>query len=483
MYKTLICSLVGGYSHCNYVLDCHTRVKVLNKLWCNPPTRGQMQALVFSTYQNLLFYIIKEHLVYAMTCIPSLYEVVKETYKWTEFHNSVILAMDSVRETVQKNARSSDNIVDWLDGVEDILSLTSKTQLQNLFRAQRQSFAQAIVATCNRQDEQRNEVSVYQEFDRSHRRLLREMSKRICDVSTAIKWLTYFGVQTSTVEALLNSEKHYNTSSLRNDVRKMLKSVPRYEFEAIRCLFVTIQQTHHEIRSFSLPRHYVEPQMKALRKRYGILDSEPFPEYCGKVYACVNCHSFKPFVSKDPKKNVRQAAGNQKIVVDDMTLKVYCGNRKSKGTQKKKKRSTGDSRTKKRLWKNKRKEQESIDCENTECLFINMTGKLIQFHGELFLFCPNCALPSKYSHAGHRGDTWKCAMCIHEETGATDGGTMQCDLCGMARAKWEALEVVGGDKQFIAVCSQCDRPWMRDGRDSVGKYTKEQIIEKLQSEI
>lgn len=478
MYKTLLCSLIGGYSHCKFMVDCKTRSKILKKLWFRPPSRSQMQAWIFSTYQNMLFYIIKEHLCYAMRCIPSLYEVVKTTYKWSEFQKSVIDAMDLVRKTVQKNAENSDNITDWVDGVEEILSMTSKTQLQNLYRAQRQTFSQAIVSTCNRQDEQRNQVDVYQEFKRSHRTIIREMAKRCEDIPTCIKWLTYFGVQTSTVEALLNSQKHYHTNSIRNDLRKTLKAVTRYEFEAIRCLFSIVHQTHHDIRVFTLPQHYVKPQLKALRKRYGIMENEDFPDYMGKVYVCINCRSFKAFVSRDRNKNVRQATGHQKIVIDDATLKCYCGNRKSNNTSKKKKKRTQDSRTAKRIWKNKRKEMTSIDCENTECLCLDMVGKLIQFHGELFLFCPNCGLPAKYNHVGH-GEIWRCCMCMHEENGNTDGGTMKCDICEMVRDKWEAVEV-SGDRQFIAVCSTCERPWMKDtGLINYTKYTKAQIKEKV----
>ena len=480
MYKTLLCSLIGGYTHCNYMLSCEARMRVLRRLWFRPPSRGQMQTWVFSTYQNLLFYIIKEHLVYAMTCIPSLFDVVKITYKWTEFQNSVIKAMDSVRQIVEKNAKMSDSVHSWLEGVEGLLSSTSKNQLQNLFRAQRQSFAQAIVSTCNRQDEQNNKVDVYEEFDRSHRTIIREMAKRDQDVPTCIKWLSYFGVQTTTIEALLNSEKHYYMNSIRNDLRKTLRSISRYEFEAIRCLFTIIHQTHHEIKAFSLPKHYVKPQLKALRKRYGVMQNEDFPSYLGKVYACTNCHSFKAFVAKDAK-NVRQATGHQKIIIDDETLRCYCGNRKNKSSSKKKKKCTQDSRTAKRVWKNKRKHMESINCENTECILMDMVGKMIQFHGDLYLFCPGCGLPAKYTHSGH-GEIWKCTMCLQEQKGEISGGTMECDLCGMMRDKWEAVEVVG-DKQFLAVCSLCERPWMKDvNRDGVCRYTKEQMKQKIGAE-
>ena len=482
MYTTLMCSLIGSYSHCNYNMTCEARYIVLKRLWCKPPSRSQIQTWIFSFYQNLLFYVIKEHVIYAMTLIPSLQSVIERTYKWREFCTSVTNAMDSTRKVVERNVMNpslkSDDISSWLITVEENLAAISKSQLHNLYRAQRQSFSQAIVSTCNRQDEAKGIVDYYSKFDRQNRKVIRELAKRETNLSTCIQWLRYFGVSTNRIEMLLNAEKHYQQNSIRNEIRKMLKAAPRHEFETIRCLFDTIHQTHDEIRIFNLPKHYAEPQLEAVCKRYGITKEEPMPHYVGTVYACLNCKQIKAFVARNPSRNVRQATGHTKVVVDDDTLKCYCGNRKTNSSQKKRKQ-TEDARAKKRVWKNKRKRVEADNCEKTEIMKINLVGKLLQFHGELYLLCPHCALPAVYQHEGHF-EKWKCAMCRQKRTQAT-GGTMQCGICELTVTKWDTIEVDNAEQKFIPICNACERPWMRDIHNT--KYTIQYLKEKVLNKV
>ena len=481
MYATLTCSLIGSYSHSKYQMSCKARYVVLKRLWCKPPSRSQMQSWVFSLYQNLLFYVIKEHLIYAMTLIPSLQSVIEKTYKWKEFCNSVQGAMDKTRQMVENNViyaeKNNEEISTWLKGVEDHLAAVSKSQLHNLYRAQRQSFSQAIVSTCNRQDEARGIVDYFSAFDRRNRKVIRELAKRETQLSTCISWLRYFGVSTSPIEMLLSAEKHYQQNSIRNEIRKMLKAAPRQEFETIRCLFDTIHQTHDEIRVFQLPKHYAEPQFNAVCQRYGVSKTEPLPDYVGTVYACLNCKQIKAFVARQTNRNVRQATGHTKVVVDDDTLKCYCGNRKTNASQKKRKQ-TEDARAKKRIWKNKRKQTEADNCEKTEIMEINLVGKLLQFHNELFLLCPHCALPAVYQHAGHF-DTWKCAMCRQNGAQAS-GGTMKCGVCELTVSKWDTIEVDEPENKYIPICNSCERPWMRDIHGTKYKiaYLKEKVLNK-----
>ncbi len=474
MLQTLLCSLIGGYSHCAYAPNTRVRHIILKRLWFSPPSRTQIQTWVFSSFQNLLFYVVKETLVYFLKLIPALENVIRKTYRWDSFEQSVTQAMDKMRMMVEENATLNNSIQKWFDGVEDHLSSISKSQLQNLYRAQRLSFSQAIVSTCNRQDESNGIVDYYSQFSRDNRKLIREMAKRETNMEVCIKWLTYFNVSTDTIEMLLNAEKHYQQQSIRNEVRKTLKNISRHDFEAIRCLFQTTHQTHEEIKIFDLPQHYVEKQLVALRRRYGIAKEEPLPEYVGIIYACLNCHTVKAFISKSTSKNVRDACGHCKVIVDDFTLKIYCGNKKSTSTTKKRKQVT-DARAAKREWKNKRKNLEAETCENTEILQICLTGKLLEYHGQLYLFCPECGLPSVYQHEGH-SDGWKCAMC-RQNTTQVVGGQMTCGICELSTSKWEVLEVNDANKKFIPVCDSCEKPWMRDIHNSC--YTIEYLKEKI----
>ena len=476
MYQTLINSLLGTYNHSSVRLDWRSRKYVVRRLIYKPPTRSQMQQWIFSSFQNLLFYIIKEHLIYAMRMIPSLHDVVMVTYKWKEFESSVVDYMDKMRDMVAKNILEHAGkltLTRALAGVEELLANASKAQLPNLFRAQRQSFSQAVVSTCDRQDENAGEVNFFKEFPREYRTLMREMTKREKDMPTMIKWLRFFGVRPKSIEILLNSHKHYSQNAIRNDLRKMLKAAPREEFEAIRALFDSIHQTHREIRVFTLPKHYRDAQMVAVRKRFGLKDDEVFPKYVGETLACMNCKTFKAFVARSEKQNVRQATGHCKVIVDDITLECFCGRKKNTHANKRRKTDseTADARVQKRIWKNKRKLVEAEDCANFKCMHINLVGKLLQFHNELFLFCPKCALPAVYKPTGHR-EQWSCVMCLqNEKKGASK---IQCMVCDKEADKWDTVDIANG--QTIAICVSCFEPWVKEDGDS---YTLDYLREKL----
>ena len=481
MYQTLINSLLGSYKHSKKRLDWKSRKYILRRLVYKPPTRSQMQEWIFSSFQNLLFYIIKEHLIYAMRMIPSLHDVVMVTYKWKNFEESVVDYMDKMRGIVEKNIEekmANLTLAETLNGVEDLLAMASKSQLPNLFRAQRQSFAQAVVSTCDRQDEQAGEVNFFKEFPREYRSLMREMTKRERKMETMIMWLRFFSVRPKSIEILLNSYKHYSQNAIRNDLRKMLKTAPRYEFEAIRALFDSIHQTHREIRVFTLPKHYIDMQLKAVRKRFALEDDDDMPKYVGETLACMNCKTFKAFVARTEKQNVRQASGHCKVIVDDVTLECFCGRKKNTHANKRRKNdaSNMDARVQKRIWKNKRKLVEAEDCANFKCMRMNLIGKLLQFHNELFLLCPKCALPAVYKPNGHR-ETWSCVMCIQNEN--TGESKMQCMVCDKETCKWDTIETADDGNEKVVICETCLQPWVKEDSTS---YTLQYLRDKVRAE-
>ena len=57
---------------------------------------------------------------------------------------------------------------------------------------------------------------------------------------------------------------HYQQNTYRSDLRKLVQSSSRYDFECIRELFSSFQQNHHDIRIFTLPKHFYDAQCVAL---------------------------------------------------------------------------------------------------------------------------------------------------------------------------------------------------------------------------
>ena len=60
MRSALICSLLGMYQHCKTRLSWKARKKIIHRFIYSKPNRMQLQEWLFTTYQHLLFYIIKE---------------------------------------------------------------------------------------------------------------------------------------------------------------------------------------------------------------------------------------------------------------------------------------------------------------------------------------------------------------------------------------------------------------------------------------
>ena len=136
-------------------------------------------------------------------------------------------------------------------------------------------------------------------------------------------------------------------------------------------------------------------------------DGEYFSDNVGMVYACLACHTFKAFVVKSSDKISNLFAnGHHKVIIDDETMKCYCGRRSDQNDSKKRPRvaiqefiessiESDDNikRAKKKQWKMQRKKFMNDECAQTECLKFNMTGCLFQFT-TICMFCPLCASPT-----------------------------------------------------------------------------------------
>jgi hypothetical protein len=492
MRSALLCSILGMYRHCKIRLDWKARKHILRRFVYMNPNRMQMQEWLFTIYQHLLFYIIKEFLTYSMGMIPALYEELCVTYKWNTFEKTVHTAMDNVRITIQKNVQNSSLIKEWFAHIESNLMQVNKQQLGNLFRPQRQTFTQTVVAICEKIDENNRQINPHVSFPREYRTIMREMIKRAKRGTVHVEWLQYFNVKQESIASLVNMYQHYHQNTYRTDLRKLLQGSSRHDFEAIRELFSIYHQTHHEIRVFYLPEHYYAKQCAALRRRYGLTADEPIENYVGEIYCCLSCNTFKGFTIKDDGKcNNLFANGHHKIIVDDETLKCYCGRRCEKTDTKKRKRIALESfldgveldehrkRRDKKTWKTSRKAMQNDLCATTECLKFNMLGTILQFYGSLYLFCPSCGNPTSFKASQFDEHGFTCGQCLKEGTLYT---SVNCYICSTFRGKdsWTSIRMTDeGEESSVAICNGCYRPWLRQYEQPIPKQVLVQQQQKL----
>lgn len=488
MRSALLCSILGMYQHCRRRLDWSARKRVIRRFIYSKPNRMQMQEWLFTNYQHLLFYTIKEFLTFSMGMIPALYDELCRTYKWHTFEKTVHSAMDSVRESIGQNVKRSNVINEWLSAVESTLMQVNKGQLGNLFRPQRQTFTQTVVSICERIDEVAHQVNPHLCFPMEHVLLLRQMTQRVSRGRVRIDWLQYFNVKQPIIDSLENMYQHYQQNTYRTDLRKLLQHASRYDFEAIRELFAAFQQNHHDIRIFMLPKHYYDAQCRALRRRYGLMQSDELEPHVGEVFVCLSCNNFKGFiVKKDSKTNNLFANGHHKIIIDDETLKCYCGRRCEKTDTKKRKRIALESylegveleehrkRRAKKDWKTRRKMMQNDLCAQTECVRFNMLGCLLQFYEHLYLFCPSCGNPTQFHASQYDKNGFTCGQCMKEGTLYTN---VSCFLCKTYRGKnsWTTVETIDekGHKDSVPICNGCYKPWLRQYEQPVPRQVLEQ---------
>jgi hypothetical protein len=482
------------YEHCRFRLSWSSRKEIIRRLIYSNPNRTQLQEWLFTNYQHLLFYTIKEFMTFSMPMIPALYDELCVTYKWNTFEKTVRTAMDSARETVQNNIKISSSIHDWMEHVENALVLVNKQQLVHLYRPQRHSFCQTILTLCDRMDEQTRNTDIYSVFPVEYVSLLRKMTQRVPRGHIHIEWLKYFNVEQSAIDSLCNMYKHVAQNAFRSDLRKLLSTLRRYDFEAVRALFAAFRQTHSVIRVFHLPEHYYKAQCVSLRRRYGLIPTDELSDNVGKVYLCISCNSFKGFiVSKNSKVNNLFANGHSKIIVDDETLKCYCGRRSEKSETKQRSRTDVETflsvkgrtelskRQMKKEWKMAKKSIQNQRCANTECLQINLTGVILQFYDQLYLFCPFCANPTVFNGEQHDKNGFTCSQCCK---GGTRFTNVSCSICGLFKGKntWETVTCVYANKQTetIAVCNCC---FQEKGINKYEGSVPYQLVEEQRNKI
>ena len=158
-----------------------------------------------ANHQQLLFYTIKEFLIYGVRQIPSIYEEIQQRYYWDMFEKSVQKAMNTVRKCVCIET----NIMDF-KGVENQLSIINKQQVHHLFRPTRHHFCRVVLMECEKQDDTNFVDYISKDFNSEYKNLMYQMAIRT-PVSLVIpfEWLQYFNVSKDTIKQISRIQEIY----------------------------------------------------------------------------------------------------------------------------------------------------------------------------------------------------------------------------------------------------------------------------------
>ena len=479
VFGCLKCSLMGLYETCTERPPLAVRVKLIRKF--NTISKAQMLQWMMRDHQQLLFYTIKEFLIYGVRQIPSIYEEIQQRYYWDMFEKCVMKAMNTVRKSVYNET----NIMDF-KGIENHLMIINKQQMHHLFRPTRHLFCKVIIIECEKQDDANFVEDLYKEFEPKYKNLMYKMAIRTPgSISMPFEWLQYFNVSKETIRQISRIQEVYVQDGSKTNLKSLLADISRYEFEAIRDFSIVFDRKMN-VRLFTLPSHIYKRQYMALRRKHDVSNGIELPKDIGNTLLCLECKQFKAFVNQNDSKGKISnlfAFGHSKVLVDDETLKLYCGKRCDKVDAKKRHHyvpeyssfmnmdqaqivKNNNDRVRKRDAKEKRKEKRNSTCANTELCKVNMLGVLLQYYNNLYVICPICANFMQLTSEYFTKDGFYCGCCLQHGRLYT---SVSCEWCKCVRGNesWTPISVMDDTLEVpieknIYLCQSCHKPWIRN---------------------
>lgn len=477
-------SMLGLYKDSIVRPPFHIRKVLINVF--KEKTKNEFLQWMLMDHQQLLFYIIKEFLVFACRLVPSLYNEIIRRYSWAKFEDGVSCAMNAVRR--YEFWDETDPLM--FANVEGMLASVNKQQIHHLYRPIKTSFAFAVMSECIRLDEEKCVTKSHAAIDLGWKEIMYKIAIRTKARTIPFYLLECFHVSQSSINTMNQIQEVFMEEGSKSSLKQFLSSLSRAEFETIRD-FADAYDRKANVRIFDLPCHTYINQCIALRRKHRIPNGVEIPDHVGEVLVCMNCKAFKSFINHyDNKGNVQNlyAYGHQKILVEDDCegdeLKVYCGKRCDKSDGKKRhnyaseyssflnlseevvKKSNYD-RQRKREAKEMRKDYENEICSKTELVKINLLGRILQFYGKLYTICSSCGNPMAYSGKYFNGKNgFYCGCCLSDQGQLFT--TISCSHCQAIKnnESWEPLTVRGEDdeneRNEIYLCGQCFKGWIRD---------------------
>ena len=475
IYSCLLCSLLGMYKSCTVRPPLNIRIRLYRKF--RSMSKAEMLQWMIQDHQQLLFYVIKEFLIFGVHEIPSIYAEIERRYYWDKFEQCVAKAMNTVRSSIEDNA----NIMHF-KGVEPQLIAINKQQVHHLFRPTRHLFCHVIINECEKIDDSKYIDYIRKETPLENKDIMYQMAIRTEELKcTPFEWLQYFNVKEDIIKNLKKVQDTYIQDGSKGSLKSLLEGMDRYTFECVRDLCEVFDRKNN-VRLFTLPKHIYIQQCQALRRKHEIQNNCPIDQDTGSSYVCLECKQFKGFVTGIDKGKVKNlyAYGHSKILIDDETMELYCGKRSDKVDGKKRNvikpeytsfidvdyqrvMNANEIRHRKRQAKEKRKDLRSKVCSKTPLVSVNLLGVLLQYYGKLYTMCPVCANFMLVTSEHFTKDGFYCGCCMQHGKLYTN---VSCEWCHAIRGNesWTPIKVKDNENKEmnIYLCQQCHKPWIRN---------------------
>ena len=474
IFACLKCSLLGMYKSCTVRPPLKIRIRLYRKI--KSMSKAEFLQWMLGDHQQLLFYIIKEFLIFGVQDVPSIYAEIERRYYWDKFVQCVNKAMNTVRSNIE----DSSNIMNFR-GIEEQLITINKQQVHHLFRPTRHVFCNVIMNECERIDDINFVDYIRDKTTSENRELMYQMAIRVpLTNKTEFDWLKYFNVSEEVAKKMNRIQETYILDGTKGPLKNFLNSLPRYDFECVRDLCAAFDRKFN-IRIFTLPCHTYINQCKAIRRKHSIPNGEKIPDTAADTFVCLECKKFKGFITKRERGKIVNlfAFGHSKVLIDDETMQFYCGKRSDKVDSKKRNQMipeyssfidvdmkeiirANNIRNRKRMAKEERKKLRNLVCSKTPLVTINMLGVVLQFYNNLYMVCQVCANFMSVTSEYYTKHGSYCGCCLQHGKLYT---SVSCEWCKVKKSNesWSPITVKdNGEEKSIYLCNNCNKVWIRN---------------------
>jgi hypothetical protein len=538
-------SLIGGYKHCVNRASFALRKKLYHTFYYSDWEISDMMSWLgeggessksesakSKTHKRLLFFAIKETLIRVIKNVPALHDIVCRHYYWNEFEESVCGIMDGVRAMVQANFEKPAPH-DLFDGVESYIFTFSKTMLQKMHRPTAHSFEKAInkdegkmadeafatrsqllaisaagqsstfphgteppgakkykvrSAALAKVKEMRIKAlhdlpTPYDQFPQAYEDLLAEVIECYgVDDDPPLEILCDFGVPRGAIDAVQIAKERYELEGNKSCIKKTLASLNRYCHAAV-CVFYRKIYVRRAVKVFPLPKHHAQAVYYALRKKWELRSDQHLPKEAGDHMFCMQCRSFRGSLISPDKKDDMHSYGHANVVVDPLTMRLFCGGKRRANKSNKDAQSESSMdpvalhRRKKKESKDARKCAVYAKCRSTPVRVINLRSHMVQFFDSVIMLCGGCGNPMSFDIKKITGASILCGVCVLPEEPSPNALTCYiCDTKPSAEERWNTYRVMDDTAGNIncpfetaVLCSKHDRPWVRETHGYIRK--------------
>ena len=333
-----------------------------------------------ASHALLVFYALKEYLIYALGFDPALTSVVQPRYRWQTFTESIL--------TVTNDLRAA-----WLtEPGTTPLTTTSATLQRNHQRVRRHLYKLPRGRTIDDFAKQACQEPVDAVDAGDLRRLLAGDSLPSLPTLAAASWASAAAEVTST-----SSARRWSCllARLREADRRSL------------CKYTNLLQHVESVCVQPLPRHAYDQQHAALCARHH-LPSTAVADVArhARSYACVVCRSVKAFVARANHNHSWYGAfGHPKMAYDDETDTLFCSHHKNARQLGPHPKIQARGEALRALGVGTGR------CSTTPCVEFSLLGNVVWAFGRGYTLCGRCAAPMTVKGGTTALDWQNCESC------------------------------------------------------------------------